>query len=395
MPEPIHDFRVADRPLRLGVVTSEVFDTRVGGIGGFGWATRQVCKCFSEQPGLGVEVMLLMARRVDRAVTKYLPELHGVRVLWPDASVVKHFRAIRREKLDLLLTIDLQMSFRLFTWALPGAPVIHWIRDPWPEADRAAAATLRIPGDSAPAQGLLARDLRGLRYDFLVWRLLRRSALMAAPARFLAPKIPATYGLKKAEVHFLPNPLQIEPAPGRTERPSVVVVGRLDPVKRPWLAVAVAEQVPEADFIFLGNNHFSGPGAWQPGELPPNVRLAGHADEQEKVRRLSSAWALLNTSIHEGLPVTFQEALACGTPIVSCVDPEQVVSRFGRWVGEAGGDGLALAPKFADELRVLFSDAALRERLGAAGREWMAATHGREAFLSTFHTLCAKAGVFS
>ena len=45
------------------------------------------------------------------------------------------------------------------------------------------------------------------------------------------------------------------------------------------------------------------------GQRPP--RRGKYTDGQRKTEFIAGATALLNTSIHEGLPVTFQEALAC------------------------------------------------------------------------------------
>ncbi len=387
-------FLVRGRPLKLGIIASELFDPKFAGIGGFGWATKQVSRCFSSDPSLGVEPVLLMTRRVNPAEAAAHSALHGSRILWRAPRIIEHVRRLRVERFDLLLAIDNQAVFRLFTWALPRTPVLFWIRDPWPPADEAVMATLRIPGDDTPPLGLPPRDLRSFRWDWRLARLLGRRMLFAMPARLVEKKIPATYGFTPPRVTHLPN--IIEPPVkkySKSARPSVVVVGRLDPVKRPWIAAAVAAQLTEADFFFLGQNHFAGPGAWQPENLPPNVHLLGHTDGERKAQLIAGAWALLNTSIHEGLPVTFQESLACGTPIVCCLDPDGVTQRFGLNVGEAPGDGMELVPGFVEALKKLFADSPLREQLGRKGRAWVTGTHNRANFLATFHQLCREAGV--
>ncbi len=127
--------------------------------------------------------------------------------------------------------------------------------------------------------------------------------------------------------------------------------------------------------------------------LPPNVRLLGHIDGPEKLRVLSSACVLVNTSIHEGLPVSFLEALACETPLLACVDPGGLVSTFGVYAGRFDGSGLDALPSLAAGLERLLADADLRARLGQAGRRWVEATHSRERFLEAFRDLCARAGI--
>ena len=381
------------RAMKLGLVTSELFAPGITGIGGFGWATKQVARLFSGDPGLGVECVILMARPVSPAAMANTT-LHGCRILWRASRLPDHVLQLRRERFDLLLTVDNHAVFRLFTWALPRTPVVFWIRDPWPPEDKALLATLRIPDDPSPPQGLWSRDLRSFRFDYWISRCLRRRMLFAAPTGLVQGRFRGTFGFTPPHLYDLPNIVEMgSGACKKTSGPSVVVLGRLDPVKRPWIAVEIAARLPEVEFLFLGQNHFTGPGAWEPRNLPSNVRLLGHTDGESKTRALSGAWALLNTSIHEGLPVTFQEALACATPIVSCLNPEDVTSRFGVFVGEAAGDGMVLVPKFVTALRGLFADGARRERLGREGRAWVEATHNRKNFLATFRQLCREVGV--
>jgi glycosyltransferase involved in cell wall biosynthesis len=206
--------------------------------------------------------------------------------------------------------------------------------------------------------------------------------------------VPATYGVAPREVSFLPNLIDLAPQPGSAPaRPSVVFLGRLDPYKRPWLFAELARHFPAVDFLFLGRAHFSGPGAWKPQGLPANARLLGHVGEARKAELLSAAAALVNTSLHEGLAVSFLEALACGTPLVASVDPEAVVSRFGLRTAGFGGDGRAGLPGFVDALRQLLADAELRGRLGGEGRRWVTKTHTREAFTTAFEGLVRQTGV--
>jgi glycosyltransferase involved in cell wall biosynthesis len=107
---------------------------------------------------------------------------------------------------------------------------------------------------------------------------------------------------------------------------------------------------------------------------------------------LGSAWMIVNTSIHESLPISFLEALHCGTPIVSCQDPEGVTSRFGRYVGRVDGSGLDALDVFAEEIETLLDDEGLRLRLGAEGCEWARANHTPTRFLEVFDELATSFG---
>jgi glycosyltransferase involved in cell wall biosynthesis len=60
-----------------------------------------------------------------------------------------------------------------------------------------------------------------------------------------------------------------------------------------------------------------------------NLHLTGFVTEEEKSRILERSWALVNTSIREALPVSFLEALAHETPIISGEDPDGITSTYG------------------------------------------------------------------
>ena len=379
------------RRLKVGILANEVFATDVGRMGGFGWAVQQVSRCFSNVESPGVDPVILMGERVQSG-EPLTPHLHGSRVIWPSSSLWKWARRIQRERIDLLLSIDFRPNYRFFYTLLPRTPILLWVRDPWDDEDRAIIAKLRVPGDHTPPQGVSPPRTRTLSGMFQLSRLTGRSMMIAVTTPSLAPKIESTYGVHASEVFVLPNIVEPPIGPVRkSERPVVAFLARLDPVKRPWLLMTLAARMPEIDFVVMGQSHFRGAGSWQPGELPRNVRLVGHANEPTKRAVLESAWILLNTSIHEGLSVSFLEALAYETPVVSSVNPENLVRRFGEWVGRFPGVGEDGLDRFEAALRKLIGDGVRRARLGAEGRRWVESTHCRSEFLQSFNRICSKA----
>ncbi|MBC8076823.1 MAG: glycosyltransferase family 4 protein [Chloroflexales bacterium] len=384
--------------MKLGIIASEFFDPALGRMGGFGWAARQVARCFQGDPSLGVQVVYLTA---DRAVPPrgHAPLVHGARLLALRPQRAEDRLALLIERIDLLLTIDYRPGFRTILQALPRTPLVVWVRDPHTPDDRAKIRTLRIP--SAPAvlpRGAASVDCTSLADVLRAARAAYRPFILASPAPHLAAKLAGAYGMDASlgiapELPLLPNLVDLEPqGVVKSEHPRVVFLGRLDPIKRPWLVVALADRFPEVEFLLLGKRHFFGTGSWEPEPLPPNVRLVGHVDGPEKLALLASAWLLVNTSIHEGLAVSFLEALACETPIVSCQNPGGVVSRFGRYVGRWDGSGTDALPQFAAALDALLRDQQTRLRLGKEGRQWVMATHSQKHFLTAFSAICKSIG---
>ena len=378
---------------RLGVLSDEFFNVRLGGYGGFGWATRMLGQWFSSHPEHGIDLVFFSNQfRSQNGADE--THVHNTRLVLRGRNRVQDWRNLWREQLDLLLLVDYNLGYRFHCAALARTPVVLWSRDPRTPEDWEIIRTLQIPGqENVPPQGIVPNDCASVAALAHFSRWARRPFLFATPAPGFAEKMRGTFGVETG-LHFLPNIIHPPPgAPSKSDRPRVVFLGRLDPIKRPWLAVEIARRFPEVEFLLLGNAHYRGAGGWEPNDLPPNVQSLGHADEEQKWRALASAWILVNTSNHDGLAVSFLEALACETPIVSCVNPAGIVERYGIFVGEWPGTGLEGVPAFAAALEKLLRDDAFRQRLGGAGRAWVNATHTEARFLESFSDLCQRAGV--
>ena len=373
--------------MKIGILANEFGDPALGRMGGFGWAARETARLLLAHPELGLEPVFLHGDRRHPGGA-----IHGVRVVPRGREHLRHVLRLRAERLDLLLAIDWRPGYRGTALALPRTPLVVWVRDPRTPEDVRRVASVRIPGapDREPA-GLSAIDCTSLARVAAISRLLRRRVALVTPEPSLEARLQGTYGLR-GRLGLLPNPVAVPPRPeAKSERPSVAFLGRLDPYKRPWLLVSLARAMPEVEFTAAGSANFGGAGGWRPpADTPPNLRFVGHVDGAVKERLLSRAWVLVNTSVHEGLAVSFLEALACRTPLLAFVDTGGVVSRFGASAGPEEGSGEAGLPRLEAALRRLLGDGALRARLGREGRDWVLATHGEERFLGAFRRLCRE-----
>jgi glycosyltransferase involved in cell wall biosynthesis len=372
--------------VRVGIVATEFLQPGHTRIGGFGWAASRAADVLR---AAGDEPVFVCP------VAGPLPaDFGGIPLVARRADRLRFVRDLRRARLDVLLSIDYRPWYRAALDSLPRTPLVVWVRDARQPEDVANVAAVRVPGrpDEVP-QGLRGIDCTGLAAVVRRSRLLRRPIAFGSPAPdALTPKLPATYGIDPRPLALLPNPIDAAREPGpKAARPRVLFLARLDPVKRPWLFVELARSFPDVDFVLAGKSHFTGPGAWEPDALPPNVEARGNVTGDDKLRELDAAWALVNTSPHESLAVSFLEALASRTPLLACVDTESVVSRFGISVGPFPGDGLDALPALRAGLERLLGDDALRERLGTDGREWVRGRHTPERFLAAFRELVGSA----
>ncbi len=380
--------------LKLGVITDEFFDASLGRLGGFGWAARRLGEIFNGDASLDVDLVYVAG---EHYATPDRPEaqVHGSRVILRQHSRLANVRAMQRERFDLLLTIDYNLGYSVYLRALPRTPAIVWVRDPRTPADAARILDVRIPdADDAVPQGLMSHDGRSLARIARDATFLRRRLMMATPTPLLVRKLAGAYGFEPWDFHLLPNPVGFAPTDRRkSAQPTVAFLARLDPYKRPWLFSELAQHFPQVEFRFLGQSHFTGPGSFDTSNLPPNVRLLGHVGEAEKHRLLSEAWVAINTSIHEGLAVSFLEALACETPLLSCVNTGYVVSRFGIYTGAFDGSGVQSMDAFRAGLQTLLANAELRADLGARGRAWVQSVHSVPGFVENFNRLSSLIGV--
>ncbi len=380
--------------IKLGLLANEFFDLSLGRMGGFGWAARQLARYFRNHPENGIELVFFTGEL--RGAPEFTETLvHETRLVLRAPSLLGDFQLTRSEKVDALLLIDYRPNYRTVCWSLPRTPMMVWVRDPRPPEDVAKVSSLRVPGaENVPAKGTLALDCTSLGTIARVSRWIGRPIAFGSPELQLKSKLSGCIGLEVDDFAFLPNPVDLRPGEVRkSSRPQVMFLARLDPYKRPWLYIELARRFPHVEFLLAGRSHFTGEGSWTLGDLPPNVRVLGHIDEAEKVRFLSSAWILINTSIHEGLAVSFLEALACETPLLACVNTGGVVSRFGLYAGRFDGTGMDALPALSAALEQMLSNPEALRRIGTEGRVWVEQTHNWPNFMASFNDLCAKVGV--
>lgn len=171
-----------------------------------------------------------------------------------------------------------------------------------------------------------------------------------------------------------PERFRLDGGPAPPREPLLVYVGRLRRYKQIDIALrafALARRrVPGARLALVGRGD-------DQERLERLARRLGIADavaftgfvpEAEKVRWLHRAAALVYPSPREGWGISTLEAAACGTPVVAS-DSDGL-----RDAVRHGETGFLVphrdAAAWADRMVALLTDAALRDRLGAAGREW-------------------------
>ena len=156
----------------------------------------------------------------------------------------------------------------------------------------------------------------------------------------------------------------------------VLWVANLRPLKRPELLLALAERLPAMNFHIVGGCY----GAQDYFEevkhkaaALPNVRLHGAVPYADVAGLVERARLLVNTSETEGFPNTYLQAWSHGAPVVTFIDPDEVISRegLGRAVRDFG--------QMLSAVHELLTNADLWSAMSRRCAEYVAACHGNTA----------------
>jgi glycosyltransferase involved in cell wall biosynthesis len=120
--------------------------------------------------------------------------------------------------------------------------------------------------------------------------------------------------------------------------------------KRPELLFEMARSLPEYKFVMVG-----GPDALdrryyldieRQAQAVANVEFLGFQPFNEVEKLFDKAVLFVNTSEHEGFPNTFLQAWRRGLPVITCFDPDNVVSicRLGRKIHNVA-EAIDMIPK--------------------------------------------------
>lgn len=406
------DSNTSAREPNLVFLCEEFFHPDLRGYGGFGKTVKNIAENINSDPSEHTKVALAYPQAVNFVNQPEAHQYHGTSVVLRPHEDKTTFAILNRYG-DLLadlnprvlISIDWYPSYAVPSYALSSTPLIIWIHDPrdkeeW-EKIAGIADELRFRGAQTSSELIALANEKRISINKLIslGKLLQRKIIFCTTARTLIPRAERTYGIKPIKAHWLPNPIDIPEVQSIefSEKPTLLYLGRLDAVKRPWIAFELAKRNPNVDFLIAGHAHnldLMTPWIDRYKHLP-NLKLLGHIDGPAKDQLLRSCWAVLNTSVHEAEPVSFLEAFSYAKCVISCHDPDNEVSNFGFFTGEVLGEGLEEESllRFDTQIRKLLSSPQERLMKGQLGREEMIKNHTFDSFKAHLRSIFEAEGI--
>ncbi|UYZ69592.1 glycosyltransferase family 4 protein [Moraxella bovis] len=257
--------------------------------------------------------------------------------------------------------------------------LVLWIQDPRPVYEWDEINTVKLFTETCYYNQTI--------YDLVHNWYKQGRVRFISQAHFLNQKAIDLYSLdRNTDITHLPNPIEINKEfdiKNHQKQNKIIFLGRLESVKRGWLFCEIAKQLPEYQFYVLGQTFRESDKnkeIFAKYQQISNLHFVGHVEGDDKTNFLKDTKILVNTSIHEALPISFLEALSYGTLIVSNRNPDDLTIKFGIYVGDVLGDGFDKVYLYVNAIRKLMADEQNRQHLSIQAIKYVQENHNIEDF---------------
>ncbi|OUY09665.1 hypothetical protein CAP42_10265 [Acinetobacter indicus] len=372
--------------IKVALIVDEYFGAVDTAFGGYGFLARRYIAKYLPNSEIEIEVLIGKGKYNFKS-ENYIVD--GIKVYKLPRRKWFASRWLSKKDYTLYLSIELTYSYILECEKNINKKLVLWIQDPRPQYEWDEINTVKLfPEPSYYNQKI---------YDLVNQWYKNGRVKFISQGYFLNEKAIDLYNLDKdIQIQYLPNPIDIDPNfvyDSRVKENIIIFLGRIESVKRGWLFCEIAKQLPKYQFYVLGKT-FRDDG--KNSEIMnkymdvPNLHFVGHVDGEEKIAFLKRAKILINTSIHEALPISFLEALSYGTVLVSNRNPENLTGKFGIHVGDVLGDGFDKVELYSNAVRQLMLNDSLRNDLAVQAIEYVKKIHNVEDFVNNTRSIISQ-----
>lgn len=374
---------VKNAKIKVGLVINEFFGGAGTTFGGYGFLARNFIAKYIPDNRIQIDVLLGRGWKGE--------EFHEDNItlyrLPPQKLSARKF--LKEKNYDVYLSIELTSDYVLRVEPDKKKKLILWIQDPRP----------KFVWDDIINTMQFVREPNFFKqniYDIVnAWASDRRVRFVSQGYSLIPRAMQLYKRPSNTSVGYLPNPVDIDfnfQFDVSLKKKQVMFLGRLETQKRVWIFCEVAKIMPEYQFFVVGK-------LWQyrrinekilkpyMNEKIPNLHFLGHMDGSEKTKILKESRVLLNTAIWEGIPISWLEALSYGTLIVSNLECEELVKRFGGKAPDLLGDGFDGIKAFIPVIRELIENDEVYSQKALSAIKYVRETHNIVRFIKDLRTL--------
>lgn len=387
------------KKIKVGLLVEEFFSNDIpiyACKGGYGMLARNyICK-YIPADNIQIDVIIggnnqpyMRIEKVDDTNLLYLPSSRpNLKSKIIDKLVGRTNELIRSivDQYDVFISIEFTTITKLvMQHASRNQKLILWIQDPRPQSDWDELATVSLVKQNGyrPNKETSA----------LVNRLYQKNRIVAiTQGKCLVQKAIDLYDLpKNFTAEFVPNPIEIPEIVDNeigNKQNKIVSLGRLDSVKRTWIIAEVAKKMPQYEFYFCGQIHEKQmEEIMKPYLELKNCHFVGHVEGTEKDTLLRTSKILINTSIHEAIPISFLEAMSYGMLLVSNRNPDDLTSRFGISIEQINGDGYTSVDCFVEAIDRIMKHPVEWTQTAVEASKYIECYHSVDRFVSKMREL--------
>lgn len=377
---------MGNKKIKVGLIIDEFFGGAGTAYGGYGFLARKFIAKYIPNENIQIDVLLGKGKK-RFSCEKYHEDDVDLYRLPRSGFFARHW--LKKQNYDIYLSIELVNDYVLKHEPNPHKKLILWIQDPRPKYEWDEINTVKLFPESCYYKQSI--------YDTVHKWYKQERVKFISQGYFLNQKAKDLYNLSNdTTIQYLPNPVEIDEKfdiTQTTKKNQIIFLGRIESVKRGWLFCEIAKKMPEYEFYVLGQTFREkekNSSIMEQYMSIPNLHFAGHVDGEIKARFLAESKILVNTSIHEALPISFLEALSYGTVLVSNRNPEDLTSKFGIWVGDVLGDGFDKIDLYINAIKKLMENEEERQAKATTAIDYIKKTHNVSRFVTDLRTVIYK-----
>lgn len=386
------------KKVKVGLLVEEFYDKDLGGFGGYGILAREYIAKYIPNSEVEIEVIIgSNSKKEIKTITRDGIKIHYLPKNWSSKmdidfiylNLVQKF--FKEQKFDVYLSIEMSKIAYEVMRREKDKKLILWVQDSRPDYDWEEIKSVPMSNEYdsyinyySKWEGRIQNLLKKLNEE--------KRLILISQGEYLKKKAIDLYKLPKdTKIEYFPNPVAINDNFNIADKKdNVLFLGRLTPVKRPWIYFELAKKFPENIFYVCGQGTEIDEIIEKYKDVK-NLKFMGHVSGEEKDRLLRECKVLVNTSIHEAIPVSFLEAISYGQKLLSCQNPDDITKNNGYFTGTILGEGLDKLGEFEKGLKICFETYNKDEIVESI--EKIKNNHNLNKFINNMRELLKKEGV--